>query len=366
MQYYYSCLDHGIQFLRIMRKFMNRYLIHKKICGVKLPKVTLYTLACQVSTNESCHEKIQLFMLNANNKGTDQPAHPHSLISAFVGHCLDSIIPLVSISQISNLYLASVAAQTGLCFTWSQPRRQVFSWRGSNMSRLLRKGTFELSSVTDPSTVYSRARSLALLLKLPHTIIWASSWENVSSGVSDQFRLKLTCSATRASMRLEISDIETGHITLSKQRTIKALIILHRCADWSAPLLFAYDIRHVFSWPGSYILYTNSEGSGASLCKCVGSITWAFAVCLSEKYPFFMYPLISSLHFKLLINNNLSNCRWCHKRINDLLSLRKHMSTKWVYEPRHEKTCLCHVRTTKAQISLRRCTVWLAPLLFAA
>ena len=24
-----------------------------------------------------------------------------------------------------------------------------------------------------------------------------------------------------------------------------------------------------------------------------------------------------------------------------------------VYEPRHEKTCLCHMRTTKAQISLR-------------
>ena len=26
----------------------------------------------------------------ANNKGTDQPAHPHSLISAFVVRCLDS------------------------------------------------------------------------------------------------------------------------------------------------------------------------------------------------------------------------------------------------------------------------------------
>ena len=26
-------------------------------------------------------------------------------------------------------------------------------------------------------------------------------------------------------------------------------------------------------------------------------------------------------------------------------------------EPRHEKTCLCHMRTTKAQISLRICAV---------
>ena len=39
----------------------------------------------------------------ANNKGADQPAHPGSLISAFVIRCLDSIIPLVSISEISSL-----------------------------------------------------------------------------------------------------------------------------------------------------------------------------------------------------------------------------------------------------------------------
>ena len=30
----------------------------------------------------------------ANNKGTDQPAHPRSLISVFVVRCLDSIISL--------------------------------------------------------------------------------------------------------------------------------------------------------------------------------------------------------------------------------------------------------------------------------
>ena len=53
-------------------------------------------------------------MPNANNKGADQPAHPHSLISAFVVRCLDSIIPLVSIFEISSLYLASVAEQAFL------------------------------------------------------------------------------------------------------------------------------------------------------------------------------------------------------------------------------------------------------------
>ena len=38
----------------------------------------------------------------------------------------------------------------------------------------------------------------------------------------------------------------------------------------------------------------------------------------------------------------------------------------YIDEPPHEKTCLCHMRTTKAQISLRICSVWSAPLLFAA
>ena len=65
-------------------------------------------------------------MLYANNKGADQPAHPHSLISAFVVCCLGSIIPLVSISDISSLYLASVAAQVGLCHTWSETLKTHF------------------------------------------------------------------------------------------------------------------------------------------------------------------------------------------------------------------------------------------------
>ena len=48
------------------------------------------------------HEKMCL-MSYANNKGADQPAHPTSLISTFVVHCLDSIISLDSIAEISRL-----------------------------------------------------------------------------------------------------------------------------------------------------------------------------------------------------------------------------------------------------------------------
>ena len=55
-----------------------------------------------VKTIEPGHEKMCL-MSFANNKGTDQPAHPRSLISAFIVRCLDSIISLDSIAEISRL-----------------------------------------------------------------------------------------------------------------------------------------------------------------------------------------------------------------------------------------------------------------------
>ena len=60
-----------------------------------------------------------------------EPRHEKTcLISAFVVCCLDRIIPLVSISKISSLYLASVAAQAGfgsLSLTWSQTPKNSFS-----------------------------------------------------------------------------------------------------------------------------------------------------------------------------------------------------------------------------------------------
>ena len=65
-------------------------------------------------------------MLYANNKGADQPAHPRSLISVFLVRCLDTIISLVSISEISSLYLATVAKQAGFSLPWSQTLKTGF------------------------------------------------------------------------------------------------------------------------------------------------------------------------------------------------------------------------------------------------
>ena len=51
--------------------------------------------------NGQGHAKMCL-MPYANNNGADQPAHPRSLISVFVVRSLDSIISLVSRSEISK------------------------------------------------------------------------------------------------------------------------------------------------------------------------------------------------------------------------------------------------------------------------
>ena len=67
--------------------------------------------------NEPGREKMCLISYT-NNKGADQPAHPRSLISVFVVHCLDSAMSLVSVTKISSLMLASVAEQASLSLTW--------------------------------------------------------------------------------------------------------------------------------------------------------------------------------------------------------------------------------------------------------
>ena len=70
---------------------------------------------------------------------------------------------------------------------------------------------------------------------------WAISWENLSLEVCDLVRLKPT------SQSLQIFDIGSIDIILSRQRTAKAMIRLHRCTGWCVPLLFAYH----GSWCGS-------------------------------------------------------------------------------------------------------------------
>ena len=73
-----------------------------------------------------------VFAICEKKKGADQPPHLCSLICTFVVRCLDSIKPLVSIPEISSLYLASVTAQAGLSLPWLKNLKTGFV-----MTRLL-------------------------------------------------------------------------------------------------------------------------------------------------------------------------------------------------------------------------------------
>ena len=86
---------------------------------------------------------------------------------------------------------------------------------------------FELSTVRFISFFNG---DMPIFLFLFYAYTWASSRQNVSSGVSNQARHKPACSATAISYSLEISAIESRDIILSKQRTTKAQIRL-RGAD---------------------------------------------------------------------------------------------------------------------------------------
>ena len=111
-------------------------------------------------------------MTYANNKGADQTVHMRSLISTFVVRCLDSIMPLVSISKISRLKLVAVAEQTGLSHTWSKMFEDTFSRDAAHMVN--HKQTF----------IFSHAAMCNTL----RTTIWARSCKNASYAICAQRR----------------------------------------------------------------------------------------------------------------------------------------------------------------------------------
>ena len=89
-------------------------------------------------------------MSYANNEGADQPVHPRSLISAFVLSCLDSIISLDSIAEISRL-----------------ASRPVCVWPGRKLpkTRFLVARLICISTFSMPCLFFlSRARSLSPII----------------------------------------------------------------------------------------------------------------------------------------------------------------------------------------------------------
>ena len=62
----------------------------------------------------------------ANNKGTDQTVHPHSLISDFIMHYLEILTIKRATSKMSVFELVPVAEKSGLMLTLSQPPNTEF------------------------------------------------------------------------------------------------------------------------------------------------------------------------------------------------------------------------------------------------
>ena len=125
-------------------------------------------------------------------------------------------------------------------------------------------------------------------------------------GIFDQVRLKPACSATEATERHEITNVETRGIILSRKGTTKVQTARMR------RLICAFVVhiwqKQVFSWWGSltrvrgvdlplvpYIVWTNSEGSGKTVQ--MPRLAWAFAghTCDKDHFLVHSHPLVSEI-----------------------------------------------------------------------
>ena len=79
--------------------------------------------------DESFLDKTHCFLFT-HDKDSDQPEHYCSLISTFIDPCMDSIIPVVSISKSLKPHLISVAGYISLCrAVLKTPQNMVYHGR---------------------------------------------------------------------------------------------------------------------------------------------------------------------------------------------------------------------------------------------
>ena len=142
-----------------------------------------------------------------------------SLISTFIVCCLESIIPLVSVSEISNFYLAFVAVQARLSLPWSQTQKTGFL-----MKWLILKDYVSINRIKDsrymlPKTWYEPYHDKTGFCDMQTTkmqislcinaVLSASVIHSVNSikpvfSISKWSRLYLTCVAEQTDWKLTV------------------------------------------------------------------------------------------------------------------------------------------------------------------
>ena len=163
---------------------------------------------------------------------TGQPGHPPNLIRVFAVRMKKAWVLSYPLSAQRRLWSNWADAQADLSLRWAHSH-----FVGFVMSWLKCRECHNHKPQPTPSIKRKRKRTKIDAYKMSLDTRILVFW------VCDQVRLKRACAATEASWSLELSDIETRYIMLSRQWTTKALIRLRGCACWSAPLLFANGIN---------------------------------------------------------------------------------------------------------------------------
>ena len=127
------------------------------------------------------------------------------------------------------------------------------------------------------------------------------------------------------------------------------------CQWWQSPCRSMYPIKH--------IEFVNFEIQGNDETRADNSIDFVIQLCSTFQD---MYTICHVMICILMLTKSFQPLKSYIENFKCCVSFASRYTSLQSYEPHHEKTCLCHKRTTKVQISLRIHTVWSASLLFAA
>ena len=132
-------------------------------------------------------------------------------------------------------------------------------------------------------------------------------------------------------------------------------------------------VRSVSTW-GSTIMESCSSGDVADwACLCCMTslvpLTHDWRSSTADMKAFICWTCSSTMWMLSGIWSITYNAKtWCRSCLNHPTCISgpstwdsEFYSPSFLNEPRHEKTCLCHMQITKAQISLHICAVWSAP-----